>query len=402
MIARVCTYVRERVCRMIARVYVSVCAHAHLLGACNNNCVCTYHGPSPCSSMVLSRKRRMAMAAFRDRPTAAKQGLFGRIMGTFTSASNRACWVYSCACYIFVTACVVLLLALLTPGSTDSAATAVLAAEASTFEAVGEQLFLELHDLQTQRAQLVYQRTLQGRYFNTVGHVLSVYGVYRVVMAAINTALRRVGKVDPVTRSLQIAVDYCGLALDVQLWSQHVSFILVGIMIISSVRSFLIQLTKVLLLCVCCFLIPVSVCQSVLVTVVVSRVAVDREVFSLLCKWSVVASYCAFISAVYGKFFVYFFAQHKNCPYFKIANGTPSHTSHTPTPPPIRPTHHPRLPVHGRTPPNTPARPLTARACHTTSHVPHTHSTAADGQGMYFLSLVLLMRMSMPASYRFA
>ncbi len=114
-------------------------------------------------------------------------------------------------------------------------------------DAVAEQLFLELHDLRTQRAQHRALHTLQGRYFNIVGTALSVYGVYRVVMATINTALRRVGKIDPVTRGLQIAVDWCGLELDVVLWSQHVSFILVGLMIVSSIRSFLLQLTKVCL-----------------------------------------------------------------------------------------------------------------------------------------------------------
>ena len=95
-------------------------------------------------------------------------------------------------------------------------------------DAVAEQLFLELSDLRAQRAQHRQLRTLQGRYFNVVGHFLSVYGLYRVVMAAVNTALRRVGKIDPGTRCVQIAVDWLGLPLDAQVWTQHVSFILVG------------------------------------------------------------------------------------------------------------------------------------------------------------------------------
>ena len=120
-----------------------------------------------------------------------------------------------------------------------------LVADAAAMDRLAEQLFLELHDLRAQLAQARYQQTLLGRYFNASGHVLMFYGVYRVVMAAANTALRRVGKIDPVTRTLQIAVDYLGLALDVHVWSQYVSFLLVGLVIISSIRSFLIQLTKV-------------------------------------------------------------------------------------------------------------------------------------------------------------
>lgn len=55
----------------------------------------------------------------------------------------------------------------------------------------------------------------------------------------------RVGRVDPVTRGIQIAVNWIGLDIDVKFWSQHVSFILVGIIVITSIRGLLITLTKV-------------------------------------------------------------------------------------------------------------------------------------------------------------
>jgi len=51
--------------------------------------------------------------------------------------------------------------------------------------------------------------------------------------------------VDPVTRGIQIAVNYIGLQIDVRFWSQYVSFGLVGIMVLSSIRGLLITLTKV-------------------------------------------------------------------------------------------------------------------------------------------------------------
>lgn len=55
----------------------------------------------------------------------------------------------------------------------------------------------------------------------------------------------RVGKKDPVTRGLEIIVHWLGLNIDVAFWSQHVSFILVGCIVLTSIRGLLLTLTKV-------------------------------------------------------------------------------------------------------------------------------------------------------------
>lgn len=52
------------------------------------------------------------------------------------------------------------------------------------------------------------------------------------------------GKVDPVTRSIEITVKYFNIDFDVQFWSQHISFFLVGIIVVTSIRGLLITLTK--------------------------------------------------------------------------------------------------------------------------------------------------------------
>lgn len=65
------------------------------------------------------------------------------------------------------------------------------------------------------------------------------------VQSTVNIIFDRVGKVDPVTRGIQIAIAWIGLDIDIKFWSQHVSFILVGIIVISSIRGLLITLTKV-------------------------------------------------------------------------------------------------------------------------------------------------------------
>lgn len=65
------------------------------------------------------------------------------------------------------------------------------------------------------------------------------------LQSTVNIVFDRVGRVDPVTRGIQIAVNWIGLEIDVKFWSQHVSFILVGIIVITSIRGLLITLTKV-------------------------------------------------------------------------------------------------------------------------------------------------------------
>ena len=52
------------------------------------------------------------------------------------------------------------------------------------------------------------------------------------------------GKKDVVTRCIEIAVHWCGLQFEVAFWSQHFSFILVGCIVVTSIRGLLITLTK--------------------------------------------------------------------------------------------------------------------------------------------------------------
>jgi hypothetical protein len=58
----------------------------------------------------------------------------------------------------------------------------------------------------------------------------------------------RVGKKDPVTRGMEIAVHWVGINIDVTFWSQHISFFLVGCIVVTSIRGLLLTLTKVSML----------------------------------------------------------------------------------------------------------------------------------------------------------
>jgi hypothetical protein len=54
-----------------------------------------------------------------------------------------------------------------------------------------------------------------------------------------------VGKKDVITRGFEIAVHWCGFDIDVSFWTQHVSFLLVGAIVVTSIRGLLLTLTKV-------------------------------------------------------------------------------------------------------------------------------------------------------------
>ena len=128
-------------------------------------------------------------------------------------------------------------------GSVDSGEQ-ILKQEVEVLEEVSRQLFLELVDLNDVRERMKYSRTLKGRYFDFLGHFFSVYCLYKIFMCIINILFDRVGRTDPITRGFEIASNKLGLELDVIFWSQHISFILVGIIIVTSIRGLLITLTK--------------------------------------------------------------------------------------------------------------------------------------------------------------
>jgi hypothetical protein len=128
--------------------------------------------------------------------------------------------------------------------SSDTENIVALNEETKGLEELSRQLFLESVDLHNEQDRKEYLKTLKGKYFNILGHFFSIYCVWKIFMATINIVFDRVGKVDPVTRGLEIAVNYLGIQFDVRFWSQHISFWLVGIIIVTSIRGLLITLTK--------------------------------------------------------------------------------------------------------------------------------------------------------------
>lgn len=112
-------------------------------------------------------------------------------------------------------------------------------------EELSRQIFLELFDLYTMKQRMESSTTLKGKYFHFMGYIFSIYCIWKIFISTVNIVFDRVGKVDPVTRGIQIAINYIGLTIDVKFWSQYVSFMLVGIIATTSIRGLLITLTKV-------------------------------------------------------------------------------------------------------------------------------------------------------------
>ncbi|RKP07819.1 Abscisic acid G-protein coupled receptor-domain-containing protein [Thamnocephalis sphaerospora] len=116
--------------------------------------------------------------------------------------------------------------------------------EVRHYEEFSQRLFLELEELYTELDRIDYASTWKGHYYNVLGYIFSGYCIYKVFMATVNIVFNRIGQTDPITYSLALLGRYIDVEIDVQTWSQQLSFIFVGIMILCSIRGLLIQLMK--------------------------------------------------------------------------------------------------------------------------------------------------------------
>ncbi|XP_055693559.1 Golgi pH regulator [Lutzomyia longipalpis] len=163
--------------------------------------------------MMVLKKKRIAIDRRRTKTTSTKSGIWGMI----SSVTQR-------------------------PAGSENIGQ--LRLEISALEEMSRQLFLEAHSLKNMQERQRWSMTLQGKYFNVLGHFFSLYCMWKILICTINIVFDRVGKKDPVTRGLEIAVHWCGFEMDIAFWSQHVSFFLVGCIAVTSIRGLLLTLTK--------------------------------------------------------------------------------------------------------------------------------------------------------------
>uniref|UniRef100_A0A8C9FWC9 Golgi pH regulator n=1 Tax=Pavo cristatus TaxID=9049 RepID=A0A8C9FWC9_PAVCR len=164
-------------------------------------------------------------------------------MDMIISKKKRVCTSLSCHCLLRISVRPPKVCGLL-KAEESSSYLSLIQQEVDALEELSRQLFLETADLHATKERIEYSKTFQGKYFNFLGYFFSIYCVWKIFMATINIVFDRVGKTDPVTRGIEITVNYLGIQFDVKFWSQHISFILVGIIIVTSIRGLLITLTK--------------------------------------------------------------------------------------------------------------------------------------------------------------
>lgn len=116
--------------------------------------------------------------------------------------------------------------------------------EIDGLEELSRQLFLEVHENRNMLERIEWSKTWKGKYFNFLGYIFSGYCIWKIFICTINIIFDRVGKKDPVTRGIEIAVLWMGFNFDVNFWSQQVSFYLVGCIVVTSIRGLLLTLTK--------------------------------------------------------------------------------------------------------------------------------------------------------------
>jgi hypothetical protein len=110
------------------------------------------------------------------------------------------------------------------------------------------QLFLDLNNAFMDEKQRIFSKTWKGKLFQGLGYFFSVYCVYKIVMATLNILLNRNvdNRLDPATRIMQIASNHIfTVRIDVTYWSQQISFVLIMILVVMSVRRLLLNLHKV-------------------------------------------------------------------------------------------------------------------------------------------------------------
>ena len=132
-------------------------------------------------------------------------------------------------------------------GSGDGIAPEVLArrAEASIASDVAAEAVAEFRELSEARQRARGARTICGRSSAALGVILSIYCIYRVFMALANIVLHRDPTKDPVTRGLEVTLMAFEVPAATAAWFvQPASFLLVGVLAVGSIRGFLQSLAR--------------------------------------------------------------------------------------------------------------------------------------------------------------
>uniref|UniRef100_A0A7S2WGS1 Abscisic acid G-protein coupled receptor-like domain-containing protein n=1 Tax=Mucochytrium quahogii TaxID=96639 RepID=A0A7S2WGS1_9STRA len=122
---------------------------------------------------------------------------------------------------------------------------AALEHEIETLEDFNREVFIDISEMHLNRERLLFSKTIRGYFYFTLGYIFSGYCIYKCFMATINILLSRDPQKDPITRGFQIFFMIFNAKVDIQFWSQFLSLIMVGVLVFTSVRGFLITISKI-------------------------------------------------------------------------------------------------------------------------------------------------------------
>ncbi|PRP84446.1 Golgi pH regulator-like [Planoprotostelium fungivorum] len=162
------------------------------------------------------------------------------------------------------------------------------------YQELARELFLEMDELRNEKYRIAFSKTFQGRVYNLLGYFFSLYCLYKIFMSFINIIYDRKISIDPVTRGLSILFNTLNIPIDVPFWSQHISFILVGIIIASSIRGFLNVIMKFF------YEYANSVTSNNIVLLIAQVMGMYFVSSVLLIRMSLPAEYRAIITEVLG------------------------------------------------------------------------------------------------------
>ena len=89
----------------------------------------------------------------------------------------------------------------------------ILKAEVAALEELSTFLFLEAHEVQNALERIEWSKSCQGMYFNFLGYFFSLYCVWKIFISTVNIVFDRVGKMDPITKTFDILVNWLGTEL---------------------------------------------------------------------------------------------------------------------------------------------------------------------------------------------
>ncbi|KAJ3075285.1 Golgi pH regulator B [Podochytrium sp. JEL0797] len=140
-------------------------------------------------------------------------------------------------------------------GGGDPAELNLLRKEVLALDALAGALNADLEELQYERTRFKASKTIQGKLMNLLGSGFSFYCIYKIITSCINLVFHTHGGTDPITLGINFAIQTiskhdsegagAGVTIDVEKSAQQLSFLMVGVLVVCSIRGLIVQFSKV-------------------------------------------------------------------------------------------------------------------------------------------------------------